>query len=125
MFVYVEFKTSEGLKMYLHDKYWWQSETGNCNTYGNWIETNYPDKASCVNKCNEAVSRMIDYFRELRVQVGRANGIYHCWCKASDGSIVDPTAKQFGGTINYTLIADRFLRKDEIELSTGAIFLDK
>ena len=110
--------------MYLHGKYWWQSEAGNCNTYGNWIETNYPDKESCVNKCNEAVSAMTEYFSDLTVQVGRANGVYHCWCKCAEGNIVDPTSLQFEGEINYVLIAERFLHKHEIELSTGAIFLD-
>lgn len=67
---------------------------------------------------------MAHYFSELTVQVGYANGTYHCWLKASEGNIIDPTAKQFDEKINYTLIADRFLEKHEIELSTGAIFLD-
>lgn len=94
-------------------------------TYRNWIETNYPKKEDCINKCNEAVRSMVDCFDELAVQVGTANGVYHCWCKDSKGNVVDPTAKQFDGAINYSLIADRFLLKHEIELSTGAIFLDK
>ena len=111
--------------MYLHNKYWWQSEAGQCNTYGNWIETNYPTKESCIDKCNEAVRAMVDYFNKLTVQVGYANGVYHCWCKDDEGNIVDPTVKQFDGEIKYTLIADRFLRKEEIELSTGAIFLNE
>jgi len=93
-------------------------------TYEHWIKTNYPTKESCINKCNEAVRAMIDCFNELTVQVGYANGVYHCWCKDADGKIVDPTGKQFDGGINYTLIADRFLKKHEIELSTGALFLD-
>ncbi len=110
--------------MYLHDKYWWQSESGHSNTYGHWIETNYPDKESCINKCNQAVAEMVDCFNELTVQVGYANRIYHCWCKDKKGNIVDPTAKQFNEEIKYTLVAERFLQKHEIEISTGALFLD-
>ncbi len=67
---------------------------------------------------------MTAYFNDLTVQVGYANGIYHCWCKDSNGNIIDPTSKQFDKEIKYTLIAERFLEKDEIELSTGAIFLN-
>lgn len=109
--------------MYLHNKYWWQSESGQCNTYGHWIETNYPDKESCINKCNEAVRAMVSYFNELTVQVGFANGVYHCWCKNEEGCIIDPTAKQFDKEIKYTLIANRFLEKHEIEPATGATFI--
>ena len=92
--------------------------------YKSWINTNYPTPDSCINKCNEAVRAMKFRFNELTVQVGYANGVYHCWCKDVDGNIVDPTSKQFESVINYTVIADRFLKKHEIELSTGAIFLD-
>ena len=94
-------------------------------TYTNWIENNYPTKEGCINKCNEAVRSMTEYFTDLTVQVGYANGVYHCWCKDENGLIVDPTKKQFSGYIDYTLIADRFLKRHEIEESTGAIFLDK
>jgi len=111
--------------MYQHEKYWWQSERGECNTYSHWIDTNYPDKESAVNKCNEAVHHMTQRFNALTVQVGYANGIYHCWCRTEDGIIVDPTAKQFDGDVEYSLIAERFLNRHEIELSTGAIFLDE
>lgn len=111
--------------MYLHGKYWWQSEAGNCNIYSHWIKTNYPTKESCVNRCNEAVSKMTGYFDDLTVQVGYANGAYHCWCKDASGNIVDPTAKQFDENIEYSLIAERFLKRHEIEVSTGAIFLDE
>ena len=91
--------------------------------YINWIDINYPTKGSCVNKCNEAVEKMVEFFNNLTVQVGYVNGIFHCWCKDTDGNIVDPTIKQFEGDIIYKLIANRFLNKDEIELSTGAVFL--
>ena len=110
--------------MYLHNKYWWQSERGTCITYAGWINTNYPTRESCVNQCAVAVRNMVGYFNNLTVQVGYANGIYHCWCKDSDGNIVDPTSKQFDAPINYHAVAGRSLHKHEIELSTGAIFLD-
>jgi len=92
--------------------------------YRRWITDNYPTKESCVNKCNKAVFDMTLYFSSLTVQVGYANGIYHCWCKDERGDIVDPTAKQFDEEIKYTLIAERFLKRHEIEVSTGAIFMD-
>ena len=93
-------------------------------THHEWIDNNYPDKISALNKCNEAVRKMVNCFADLIVQVGYANGVYHCWCKDTEGNIIDPTEKQFDGEINYTLIAERFLKKHEIEASTGAILLD-
>ena len=93
-------------------------------SYIEWIKENYPTKDSCINRCANAVAEMVAYFNELTVQVGIANGVYHCWCKDSSGDIVDPTLTQFDGVVNYTLIADRFLKRHEIEPSTGAIFLD-
>jgi len=102
--------------------------------YRRWIDENYPTAESANNKCNEAVRFMIARFPELQVQVGLANGVFHCWTVDEDRRIVDPTAKQFecfvgkryakSTTLKYTLIADRFLRKDEYEPATGAIFLD-
>ena len=89
-----------------------------------WISKHYPDKEKALNRCNEAVRNLTSMFWELAVQVGYANGIYHCWAKDVDGNIVDPTAKQFDAPIKYKLIAERFLQKDEIEISTGAIFLN-
>ncbi len=90
-----------------------------------WITKHYPTRTSCINKCAVAVRDMTLYFDDLHVQVGTANGVYHCWTIDNNGSIVDPTAKQFKSEIKYNFIADRFLAKDEIELSTGAIFLEK
>ena len=99
------------------------TDTSFC-AYDHWIKTHYGTKDKCINRCNEAVSAMTSYFNSLTVQVGRANGIYHCWCIDENKRIVDPTIKQFDGEIKYTLIAARFLNKDEIELATGALFLD-
>jgi hypothetical protein len=102
--------------------------------YLQWINENYHTVDLCKNKCNEAVRAMIAKFPELRVQVGLANGVLHCWTIDEDHRIVDPTAKQFecfvgkryarNSTIKYTFIADRFLQKHEYEPATGAIFLD-
>ena len=92
--------------------------------YSDWIESRYSDKAASKNQCNVAVQAMTMQFPELTVQVGTANGIMHCWAKDENGNIVDPTAKQFDGEINYYLIAERFLKKDEYEPAIGAIFLD-
>ena len=92
--------------------------------YSEWISKHYPDKETALNRCNEAVRNITLFFRELTVQVGYANGTYHCWTKDAKGNIIDPTSKQFDRHIKYTLIAERFLHKDEIELSTGAIFLN-
>ena len=91
--------------------------------YLNWIAKFYPSYDKCKDRCYEAVSSMITAFPELLVQTGRANGIFHCWCKTTDGEIVDPTDKQFTKPIRYDFIADRFLDKDEIETSTGIVFL--
>ncbi len=89
-----------------------------------WIENNYPKKSYCINRCNVAVRDMTLAFDDLEIQVGMANGVYHCWCKDKSCNIVDPTYRQFDGDINYFLIADRFLKKHEIETSIGALFLD-
>lgn len=94
------------------------------NGYSSWIDKHYPNKEKALNRCNEAVRNITSAFWELTVQVGYANGVYHCWAKDDDGNIIDPTAKQFNEPIKYSLIAERFLQKDEIELSTGAIFLN-
>ncbi len=89
-------------------------------THQQWIDKYYPTPRDCFNKCHVAVSDMVIYFSDLTVQVGRAveNGNIkwhnHCWCKDSQGYIVDPTAKQFGNKrIEYELIAERFLTYDE------------
>jgi membrane-anchored protein YejM (alkaline phosphatase superfamily) len=91
--------------------------------YSEWIIKHYPSKERALNRCNEAVRGLTAFFWELTVQVGYANGVYHCWAKDTEGRIIDPTAKQFDEPIRYTLIAERFLQKDEIEPATGAIFL--
>ena len=99
-------------------------DVSNNTNYDEYIQLNYPLKADCTNKCNEAVNNMVNFFPTLTVQVGYANGVYHCWCKDENDNIIDPTMKQFSLPIKYVLIANRFLKRHEIETSTGAIFLD-
>lgn len=91
--------------------------------YQEWIDQNYPDSESARDRCNKAVREMAERFPELTIQAGWANGAFHCWLKDAAGDIVDPTAKQFDGDIEYQLIADRFLDKKEIEGATGIVFL--
>ena len=95
--------------------------------YRQWVKQHgYDNKASATNQCSVAVRLMAREFPELTVQVGYANGIYHCCLRDNEMNIVDPTKIQFDSpmTIEYTLIAERFLERDEIEISTGAIFLN-
>ena len=98
------------------------------SSYQEWIERFYPDKESKKNQCRKAVYEMSFFFQELQIQVGTvkdANGksYYHCWLLHNVLGIIDPTIEQFEGPVEYYKIADRFLEKDEIDLSTGAIFL--
>ena len=70
------------------------------DAYREWIAEHYPTQASAFGACKDATAAMIVAFSELR----RVNGHYfdhlwgereHWWCVDVDGSIVDPTAKQF------------------------------
>ena len=51
-------------------------------------------------RCATASAAMVAVFPELRRVRGHYNGVPHWWCVAPDGTIVDPTARQFvpGGT---------------------------
>ena len=100
-----------------------------------WIETNYPTKELPFNKCNDACRKMLQHFNPrtdfihdikpvLFIQVGTCNGYYHYWLIDEHRNIIDPTVKQFEQPLNYQLIANRFLNKDEIEVSSGAIFIN-
>lgn len=77
--------------------------------YRDWIDARYPTQQSAYGKCREATADMIAAFPELRL----IRGHYYClagwgerthwWCVAADGSVVDPTARQFpsGGRGEY------------------------
>ena len=79
------------------------------SAYEQWVEayvTRHPNRF-VRGRCAEATVEMIKAFPELRracgfvtVQWGRDQ---HWWCVAPDGSVVDPTAEQFGamGVFEY------------------------
>ena len=67
--------------------------------YKDWIDEHYPDKKSAMLQCKEATKLMAEEFPELRrvrgnVMVG-VDYRPHWWLVATDGSIVDPTYRQF------------------------------
>lgn len=94
--------------------------------YNEWILENYPTKESAKNKCNEAARLMMSAFAELSLCVGKFNGVFHCWLVDDCGTIIDPTIHQFDNYQDgdYEFIANRFLKKHEVEISTGCVFLD-
>src|SRR6478609_5090804 len=81
--------------------------------YGQWI-AEYVTRCNGFvrGKCAEATAEMAQAFPELRRVAGFALASWgddqHWWCVAPDGSVVDPTAAQFGGVI---------FRYEEIELA--------
>ena len=93
------------------------------NRYKKWIIDNYPSPIKQKNNCQKAVRDMSFFFPELQINVGKANGIFHCWLRDKDGNIVDPTKDQFVEPVKYHFMADRFLDRDEVETSTGVVFL--
>ena len=88
--------------------------------YADWIAENYPDYESTYGQCIQATKSMTKAFPELRTakgflfdaQWGRRQ---HMWCVAQDGSIVDPTKKQFPCPVEY----DEVLPGDESRIPTG------
>jgi hypothetical protein len=93
-----------------------------------WINSNYPNKKSTYNKCNIAVRQLVSKFPKLAIRTGICLGRYHCWAVTSDDCIVDPTVSQFDivpSQKDYIVIADRFLSPDELEPSTGALFMSQ
>ncbi len=78
-------------------------------TYLAWIE-NYVARQTqrfVRGKCDEATREMVKTFPELRRACGFVFVMWgrdeHWWCVAPDGSVVDPTAEQFGpvGVLDY------------------------
>lgn len=77
-------------------------------TYAEWIAAFVErSKGFTRGKCATATREMVAAFPELRRAGGFAHVIWgrdqHWWCVAPDGSIVDPTASQFGlaGVFQY------------------------
>ena len=96
--------------------------------YQQWIDKNYPTPEAAKNNCNYATRRIIEEFPELDVNVGYCNKTLHCWAafyyEKYGSIIVDPTYRQFEPPRVYQMVADRFLRRDEVELPLGIIWLD-
>lgn len=65
--------------------------------YRAWID-DYVEKhgGHVRGLCQGAASAMAKEFPELKVVRGYVGFSAHWWCTAPDGSIVDPTASQFG-----------------------------
>lgn len=65
-----------------------------------WTDTEYPTQQSAYGQCADATQRMANVFPTLT----RVRGHYHCpvwgmrahwWLIDEDGTIVDPTSRQF------------------------------
>lgn len=69
--------------------------------YSSWIQERFPTQEAAHCRCEQATRDMVEAFPELE----RVRGHYHdpmhgmrrqhWWCVAPDGTIVDPTARQF------------------------------
>lgn len=77
-------------------------------SYADWIENYVARHDDFVRgKCDRATKEMVEAFPELRRAAGFAHVSWgrdqHWWCVAPDGSVVDPTASQFGtrGVLRY------------------------
>lgn len=82
-----------------HQKYW------------DWIMENVP--TDCLGDCREYTYKMVATFPELETQAGFYYDLIwgermHWWCKAPDGTVVDPTAAQFPtkGTGKYVHVPE-------------------
>lgn len=73
---------------------------GQSKHYDQWIEGHYPTPELAYGQCDEATKQLVAAFPELQ----RVRGHYYCWtwgershwwAVAEDGTIVDPTARQF------------------------------
>jgi len=78
------------------------------DTYAAWIRAYVLSEGGFLRgKCGFAARRMVKCFPELRVAAGfvtwaipsRPIRDQHWWCVTKDGTIVDPTAQQFEGSI--------------------------
>jgi hypothetical protein len=63
--------------------------------YEGWIAEHYSTLGSAVGACSVATNKMVKAFPELVKVAGWCNGHEHYWCVAPDGTVVDPTARQF------------------------------
>jgi hypothetical protein len=91
------------------------------NIYKTWINKKFPNEYSCINQCKKGSLAMKKVFPELKIQIGYANHIYHCWLIDKEGNIIDPTAKQFDGKINYNLIACEDIKNHKLNKLSNEI----
>jgi len=76
-------------------------------TYVEWIAAYEAREGSVWMKCVEASEEMREAFPELvlikGIAVSRVSGKRwcHCWLVDPDGRVVDPTAAQFNGHVDY------------------------
>lgn len=71
-------------------------------TYAEWIrEYESRNQDYVAGLCADATRRMVVAFPELKRVAGTAYSAMrtteHWWCVAPDGTVVDPTARQFSG----------------------------
>lgn len=74
--------------------------------YNEYIESHHGTYEKTYGKCREACEAMAKEFPELRIAKGHADTLgwgrrAHWWLVADNGSIIDPTRKQFPGVYNY------------------------
>lgn len=76
--------------------------------YKKWIEENYPNKDKAHRNCYNATLRMHGVFPELTRVRGHVIELIvgahmhpHWWLVDSEGNIIDPTASQFIGPLEY------------------------
>lgn len=75
--------------------------------YQAWIEERYPDYARSAGECAQACKAMKEAFPELEVTNGFVTVLdypeprQHWWCKTANGTIVDPTKKQYPFILDY------------------------
>ena len=77
------------------------------NRYTKWIDDYNREHQNIRGKCAQVTSEMAIVFPELIRVRGFVHHILsekpseHWWLKNNDGKIIDPTAKQFGGILEY------------------------
>ena len=73
-------------------------------TYSDWIRGYVAKNPHVGGLCASATLEMVKAFPELKRVAGYATTalhyrVQHWWCVAPDGSIVDPTVRQFQGLV--------------------------
>jgi len=75
------------------------------STYDQWIADFVSKQRIIRGACGRAVNEMAKAFPELKRVAGwvvfKGGRSEHFWCVTPDGSIVDPTASQFGELLRY------------------------